>query len=270
MNFYDGLTFSAFGSDPQHYQIFGKTALYYGIQYNHAGPFYLRINNGTKIKAEGSYAFITHPGTFFEYGYYNDNVRHHNHVCVLGSRIKKYLSSGLMLINDESPLIRVDQPDRFLKTMLEIMALLRNNSPTIPPRAVLLFEDLLLQLFHEPAQSGNNIPAHQYNFFKKLISDVRENPEYEWSFEELSLKHGLNFRYFRRLFKTMAGMPPQQFLIRSRLRLAASLLVENSDTVSMIAENSGFSSNIYFTRLFKQHYKVTPLEYRREFARKTP
>ncbi|MDD5728475.1 MAG: AraC family transcriptional regulator [Victivallales bacterium] len=266
MNFYSGLKFPAFGSAPKHHGISRHTPLYHGIQYNHSGSFFIRINHGPEIRAEGPCAFITHPGSFFEYGYYDGTTRHHSNICTRGDRIKKYLSSGLMVINDASPVIKVNHPDRFLKTVLEIVALLRNNAPATPPRAVLLFEDLLLQLHHEPVKRGELIPAHQYDFFKKLISDVRENPEYNWCFEKISLQHGLTFRYFRRLFKAMAGMPPQQFLIQCRLQLAASLLVENVDTVSSIAESAGFGSNIYFSRLFKHQYKVTPLEYRKEFS----
>lgn len=267
MDFYDGLKFAAFRSEPEHHDIFRHEPLYYGLQYNHAGHFWLRIDHGPELRGDGPCAFITHPGAFFEYGYYDGTPRHHNHICTCGERIEKYLSSGLLVINDASPIIKVNQPDRFLSIMLEAMALLRRNSPATPPRAVLLFEDLLLQLNHETSQGKEAIPPHHYDFFKKLIADIRENPEDDWCFEKISHRHGQTFRHFRRLFKSLTGLPPQQFLIQCRLRLAASWLIENTDSPNIIAENAGFSSNIYFYRLFKQHYNVTPLEYRREFSR---
>ena len=267
MDFFDGLNIPLFHSEPGHHSIFRHEPLYYGLQYNHAGSFFLRINHGPELRAEGPCAFITHPGAFFEYGYYEDTPRHHNHICTCGERVQRYLDSGLLVINDAAPIIRVKQPDRFLNIMLEIMSLLERHSPTVPPRAVLLFEDLLLHLNHESVQGEDAIPAHHYDFFKKLISDVRENPQADWCFEKISRKHGQTFRHFRRLFKSLTGLPPQQFLLQLRLQLAASMLIKNADPVSEIAERAGFHNNIYFYRLFKQHFKITPLEYRHEFFR---
>jgi len=265
MDFYDGLKFTAFRSEPHHHDIFRHEPLYFGLQYNHAGHFFLRINSGTEIHADGPCVFITHPGAFFEYGYYDDTPRHHNHVCFCGERINRYRESGLLVIDDDNPIIRVKTPDRFLSVMLEMMTMLRNHGPATPPHAVLMFEDLLLQLHHESDPENNAVPPYQYDFFNRLIADIRANPEDNWCFEKISSKHGQTLRHFRRLFKSLAGLPPQQFLIQCRLQLAADMLTESTDSVSAVAENAGFSSNIYFARLFKQHYRITPLEYRREF-----
>ena len=266
MNFYDGIRFAAFGSSPTHHENFRREPLYYGIQYNHSGSFRLKIGDGQELVADGPFAFITHPGVVFEYGYIDETTRHHNHICVCGDRVERSLDSGLLLWNDASPLIRVKQPERFLSLMLDIIAMLRKNAPATPPRAVLMYEDLLLQLFHECPLDAENIPAFHRDFFTVLIARVRSAPADDWDFEKISRKHGLTFRHFRRLFKTLSGLPPQQFLIQCRLQLAAAMLVKSSDTVNTIAENAGFGSNIYFSRIFKQHYRITPLEYRREFS----
>jgi len=266
MNFYDGLKFAAGRSEPVHHNIYRHEPIYYGVQYNHSGHFFLRINQGTEFHAEGPCVFISHPGAFFEYGYYDDSPRHHNHLCVCGERVKRYLESGMLVINDAVPIIRVRQPDRFLNLMLNIIAMLQRNIPATPPRAVLMFEDLLLQLFHEPVPEEQTIPAYQHDFFHRLIAGIRNNPEEDWRFEEISQQHGQTFHHFRRLFKSLAGLPPQQFLIQCRLQQAASLLIGGNDPIKQIAEDTGFCSNIYFSRLFKQHYNVTPLEYRQEFS----
>ena len=266
MNFYDGLKFSAFRSEPAHHRIYRHEPIYYGLQYNHAGHFFLRINHGAEFRAEGPCVFIAHPGAFFEYGYYDDTPRHHNHLCVCGERVAQYLESGLLVIDDSAPIIRVRHPDRFFNVMLGIIVMLQKNVPAVPPRAVLMFEDLLLQLFHEPVPEEQAVPAYQHDFFDRLIAGVRANPENDWCFEEISRRNGQTFHHFRRLFKKLAGLPPQQFLIQCRLQLAASLLTGGDDPIKEIAEEAGFSSNIYFARLFKRHFNVTPLEYRREFS----
>jgi AraC-like DNA-binding protein len=72
--------------------------------------------------------------------------------------------------------------------------------------------------------------------------------------------------HFRRLFRQFAGLPPRQYLIQRRLRLAAERLVETNDLVRQIAAQTGFHSEFYFSRLFKQTYRLSPLEYRRELT----
>ena len=61
-------------------------------------------------------------------------------------------------------------------------------------------------------------------------------------------------------------MPPQQFLIQNRLRKAAQELIHTQEPVKTIAANAGFDNPFYFSRLFRQKYQASPIQYRREFT----
>ena len=145
------------------------------------------------------------------------------------------------------------------------MSLLRHAAPVVPPRAVLLYEDLLLQI-QESEPDGPPVPAFQEEYFGHLVSEVRRHPERAWEFCVEARKRNLTPAHFRRLFKAVSGLPPQQFLIQCRLQQAASLLVGTGETVGVIAERVGIGNEFYFSRLFKAKYRIPPLEYRREFA----
>ena len=138
-------------------------------------------------------------------------------------------------------------------------------APVVPPRAVLLYEDLLLQI-QESEPDGPPVPAFQEEYFGHLVSEVRRHPERAWEFCVEARKRNLTPAHFRRLFKAVSGLPPQQFLIQCRLQQAASLLVGTGETVGVIAERVGIGNEFYFSRLFKAKYRIPPLEYRREFA----
>ena len=55
------------------------------------------------------------------------------------------------------------------------------------------------------------------------------------------------------------------YILKLRLDYAAQLLMEQPDkTVVQIASDSGFSSSAYFSNCFRQHFGLTPTDYRRE------
>ena len=113
---------------------------------------------------------------------------------------------------------------------------------------------------------GQPVSAFQEEYYGHLVSEVRRHPERAWEFCVEARKRNLTPAHFRRLFKAVSGLPPQQFLIQCRLQQAASLLVGTGETVGVIAERDGIGNEFYFSLLFKAKYRFPPLVYRREFA----
>ncbi len=267
MNYFSGHYIACCGSNPEHIGWTDRVPIYYGIQYNHSGKLYLRINHEREYRVEGSYVFITHPHAYFEYGNIDGEPRSHNFICSYGERIESYIRSGLLELNREPALVKILNPERFLHTMLEIMAMSQNPGP-LQPRAILLYEDLLLQIY-ESGQMGKKLPSYHEPSFQTLIEAIRKHPEEHWDFAREAEACSVTPTHFRRLFKDIAGLPPQQFLIQCRLLLATHLLIFTCDTIGEIAEKVGIGNQFYFSRLFKAKYRTSPLEYRREFVGKS-
>lgn len=66
--------------------------------------------------------------------------------------------------------------------------------------------------------------------------------------------------YFRRIFIKEFGMSPNQYVIEKRLSYAQSL-IDNGDftTISEVSRSAGYSDPLYFSRLFKKKYGISPL-----------
>jgi AraC-like DNA-binding protein len=73
---------------------------------------------------------------------------------------------------------------------------------------------------------------------------------------------GLNAVYFGRIFKRETGLRPMEWLNQRRLQVACQQLASTSQTITEIAETSGFASPYYFSRVFRQHFGQSPLRYR--------
>lgn len=70
--------------------------------------------------------------------------------------------------------------------------------------------------------------------------------------------------YIRKLFKRELGVTPNQYLIDKRLQTSTDLLGSlNSDSnnISDIAVVCGFKDPLYFSRMFKKKYGISPTEY---------
>lgn len=78
----------------------------------------------------------------------------------------------------------------------------------------------------------------------------------------------LNYDYLRRLFKAQTGMTPHDYLVSRRMQLAANMLsgsVSNRYSrysVAQVAEACGYFEPLYFSRVFRKHFGVSPSEYR--------
>ena len=67
--------------------------------------------------------------------------------------------------------------------------------------------------------------------------------------------------------KAVTGKTPNDFILSIRLKEAARLLSGHPEcNITEISERTGFSSARYFSSCFKNHYKVSPLQYRKSRA----
>lgn len=78
-----------------------------------------------------------------------------------------------------------------------------------------------------------------------------------------SLTH-MNKYYMVHSFTKYAGLSPIQYLNQTRLKRAQYLLETTNYSISDIASSTGFSSQSYFTQIFRKNFQMTPVKYRQE------
>lgn len=88
------------------------------------------------------------------------------------------------------------------------------------------------------------------------------------SLDTLSQLTYMNKYYMVHAFKKYKGLSPINYLINRRLDEAKHLLETTDYPVAKIALASGFSSQSYFSQVFRKELDITPGEYRKKYARK--
>ena len=84
---------------------------------------------------------------------------------------------------------------------------------------------------------------------------------------EIDLEHaaeqaGVSPFHFLRLFSSVLGVTPHQYLVRSRLRHAARLLAEDGISITDVAYEVGFGDLSNFVRTFHRAAGVSPRKFR--------
>lgn len=82
------------------------------------------------------------------------------------------------------------------------------------------------------------------------------------SLEDVAREAGLSAFHFLRVFSSVFGVTPHQYLVAARLRRAAARLAGGDEPVTSIAYAVGFADLSNFTRTFRAAAGVTPRAFR--------
>lgn len=85
----------------------------------------------------------------------------------------------------------------------------------------------------------------------------------EVDLESLAARCELSSFHFLRIFSSVTGVTPHQYLVRSRLRRAAKLLADEERSITDIAIDVGFGDLSNFVRTFHRAAGVSPRAFRR-------
>ena len=80
----------------------------------------------------------------------------------------------------------------------------------------------------------------------------------------------MSYSHLFRTFKQKFGMTPIEYKNALRIKKAKKMLCDFDLSVGEIAERLGFEGMCYFTRAFKKHVGVSPLNYRKTHQKNTP
>lgn len=143
-------------------------------------------------------------------------------------------------------------------------------------------------IIDNPNKSNANIIGHLYLFLDALIESSinRENTIKDKSLQDFYVREAITFitnhynsnitvenvakwcnlnrSYFSKIFKEIMQCTPQEFIIQYRLSKACELLENTSKSIGEIAEMVGYPNQLHFSQSFKNHYGVSPSNWRKQ------
>ena len=121
----------------------------------------------------------------------------------------------------------------------------------------------LFSRFLEPCQSQVMTSILKYNI-QPILLHIQNNLGRDICVNELADMACFSKDHFSRVFKSITGMAPCDYIIRKRIERAQFLLLTTEMGQKEIIEETGFRSASYFSRIFKKITSYTPEKYRKQ------
>jgi AraC-like DNA-binding protein len=100
--------------------------------------------------------------------------------------------------------------------------------------------------------------------FKNVINYIENSFTEKIDLEKLSKIAGFSKGHFCRLFKRITGMSAIDYINNLRINKAFDLLKSSDLNITEIALSCGFSDSNYFSRIFKNHKKISPMQMKKQ------
>jgi AraC family transcriptional activator of mtrCDE len=97
---------------------------------------------------------------------------------------------------------------------------------------------------------------------EKALTAIHNSLDKKWTLESVSQIASMSRSGFARKFTEIMGINFYQYLTRVRLKRARYSLKHSGSSVSEIAEQVGYSSDLSFVNVFKKHEGITPRAFR--------
>ena len=94
------------------------------------------------------------------------------------------------------------------------------------------------------------------------LSYIQDNYGKKISLASVADHVGLSSGYLCRIFKDETGVSINSYINNLRMTRAGELLADKNSYIKEVAISVGFEDQLYFSRLFKRYYGITPSEYR--------
>ena len=127
--------------------------------------------------------------------------------------------------------------------------------------------DIWLDLFELARPAIESKPGTE-NFNEKMKTMMRyihaHYPD-AISVDHLAKEAHISKRVCYRLFQENLHTSPVGYMTSYRLRKACQRLAETDESITQIAYSCGLGSSSYFGKLFREHFRSTPAQYRRKW-----
>lgn len=103
-----------------------------------------------------------------------------------------------------------------------------------------------------------------------IVTYMNKHYDEELDIECFATMLSLSPGRFAHLFKESMGVSPYAYLLGIRLEKAAELLSLSDIPIYEVAYKTGFSDPLYFSKMFKREYALSPKSFRKEMWKKLP
>ena len=134
----------------------------------------------------------------------------------------------------------------------------------------LIVEALLFDLVSRHLNIIRDRSSARPGWLGSLLDYLDDTFEQEWSLQNIAAEMGVHPVYLCRTFSEHFDCTLGEYIRKQRVLRAWQLLTIGEGTLAEIASQSGFADQSHFTRVFKNHFGITPGKSRRQSSPSSP
>ena len=121
----------------------------------------------------------------------------------------------------------------------------------------------LLELIYSICDAVNcSDKKENSDLISPILTYINANYNKQITLDKLAEKSGYSKSRFSHIFSEITGTTPIKYQNDIRLKVSCELLQSTELTVADIAFRCGFNDPLYYSKIFKKKYNLTPTEYR--------
>ncbi len=170
-----------------------------------------------------------------------------------------------ILRRNEQPVWKVGQSIK--DCFVQIGKLIKHNDRKfLDSKIKILINELFIQLLelftHEKPELSDSLIQSKRSV-EIFLGNLDEMLIEQWTLADMANYCGLGTTQFSKYFHEITNSTPANYLSQLRIKKAQELIItEKHKTITEIAYECGFSSNQYFTQVFKKFYNTSPQKFR--------
>ena len=126
-------------------------------------------------------------------------------------------------------------------------------------------KEILITPTHIVTRHSTNIMAIEDQAIAKAVQFIRQNTKNPIQVDDVAQAIAMPRRTMEKHFRSTLGRSVHNEIAQARADHISRMLLETNMTISLIAEEFGFSDATHITRFFKETRGLTPLAYRKQF-----
>jgi AraC-like DNA-binding protein/mannose-6-phosphate isomerase-like protein (cupin superfamily) len=164
-------------------------------------------------------------------------------------------------LNPSTAVMRVGHDDALLRCFINIADTIQEESPGFEPIIAMRSLEIVARIRSLLKVSSQDGSTALEKMVKHAQVKMREALNSNIDFHHLASELGMSYSTFRRIFKKETGLPPGEYFIAMKMNRAKQLLMTDK-TIQEVADQLGFESVYYFSRLFKARTGASPSAFR--------
>jgi transcriptional regulator GlxA family with amidase domain len=234
----------------------GRSLTEFQIVYISSGQGYFEANGQPERSISSGTIILIYPGVWHRYRPNTITGWEEYWVGFSGQYVQYLLEQECF--SPQKPILEVGFNRAFFECFSRLITTM--EAPQRDLRKLASFHLIqLLGIVYASALISHTKRSHKDEIIERIQAYIHQYwNQTNIDFSALAKSNGVSYAWFRKAFKELLQVSPNQYHLMLKLRKAEQMIIETNLSLSDIAFSSGFESLFYFSRIYKAKMHQNP------------